>query len=57
MAFEIIELIERDGRQVVPIPEKFRIDDDKVYITKVGNFIHLIPYNSPTAKKDLLKYT
>ncbi len=33
--------------QAIQIPEEFRIDDDKVYLKKTGNIIHIIPYHKP----------
>lgn len=46
MAFEIVEINTQNNIQDIRIPEKFRIDDDRVYIKKVGNELHLIPYHS-----------
>jgi antitoxin VapB len=43
--FEIVDIETRNNVQDVKIPEKFKIDDDKVYIKKSGNVIYLIPYH------------
>jgi antitoxin VapB len=42
-----IDLIKNNGYQEVNIPQNFNIDDDKVYIKKVGNVIYLIPFHNP----------
>jgi len=46
MAFEIVEIENHDKFQDIKIPEKFKINDDKAYIKKVGDVIYLIPYHS-----------
>ena len=33
--------------QTINIPEGLRIDDDKVYLKKVGNSIYIIPFHAP----------
>jgi antitoxin VapB len=47
MGIETIDIKNTKGAQDIRIPEKMRIDDDKVYLKKVGNTIHVIPYHSP----------
>jgi len=42
-----IDIKEIKGKQVIDIPEEMRIDDDKVYIKKVGNTLYVIPYHNP----------
>jgi len=32
---------------MIEIPENFRIDDDKVYLKKVGNSLYVIPFHNP----------
>lgn len=36
-----------NGSQIIEIPEGFRIDDDKVYLKKMGQAIYVIPYHNP----------
>jgi len=60
MAFEIVEIGTKDNVQDIKIPEKFRINDDRVYIKQEGNELRIIPYhstwdsffNSPTRVSD-----
>lgn len=43
-----IERINEDkGIQTIKIPKEMKIDDDKVYLKKVGNSLYLIPYSDP----------
>ncbi len=46
MAFEIVDINTQDNFQDIKIPEKYKIDDDKVYIKKTGNVIYIIPYHN-----------
>jgi antitoxin VapB len=47
MSFETVKIKKRSGAQVIQLPEGLRIDDDKVYLKKVGNSIHVIPFHNP----------
>ncbi|MPR34537.1 antitoxin [Salmonirosea aquatica] len=47
MAFETTDILESAGYQSLKIPEDFKIDDDKVYIKKVGNALFVIPFHKP----------
>jgi antitoxin VapB len=47
MKIEAIEIQNSPSGQAIQLPEEFRIDDDKVYLKKNGNVIHIIPYHSP----------
>ncbi len=47
MRLEAIEIKKNKGVQAIRIPKKMRINDDKVYLKKVGNTLYLIPYHSP----------
>ena len=47
MEFETIEIKEQEGFQAIRIPEKLKIDDNKVYLKKIGNSIYIIPYHNP----------
>ena len=35
------------GVQAIPLPEAFKIDDNKVYLKKAGNVIYIIPFHNP----------
>jgi len=35
------------GSQKISIPQDMRIDDDKVYLKKIGNVIYIIPFHNP----------
>lgn len=47
MEIEAITIQNISGSQVIEIPENFRIDDDKVYLKKVGNSLYIIPFHNP----------
>ena len=47
MGIETIDIKNNRGVQAIRIPKKMRIDDDKVYLKKVGNTIYIIPYHKP----------
>ena len=47
MGIETIDIKKNKGTQAIRIPEKMRINDDKVYLKKVGNSLYIIPYHSP----------
>jgi antitoxin VapB len=47
MQREAIDIKTNSTGQAIQIPEEFRIDDDKVYLKKTGNIIHIIPYHKP----------
>ena len=47
MAFETTDLQVISGSQSVKIPDDFKIDDDKVYLKKVGNALYIIPFHNP----------
>jgi antitoxin VapB len=46
MTFEVIDIDTHDAFQDIKIPEKYKIDDDKVYVKKTGNVIYIIPYHN-----------
>ena len=46
MAFEIIEIEDQKDFQDIKIPEKFRINDNKVYMKKVGDALYIIPFHN-----------
>jgi len=47
MGIETIDITNSKGVQAIRIPKKMRINDDKVYLKKVGNALYLIPFHSP----------
>jgi len=47
MAFRTIDIKKEGNRQVIAIPGDMAINDDKVYLKKVGNVIYLIPFHNP----------
>ncbi len=47
MAFEAINIQDIAGSQMIKIPDNLKINDDKVYLKKVGNTIYIIPFHNP----------
>jgi antitoxin VapB len=47
MRFETINIENSKGIQAIKIPEQMKIDDDKVYLKKVGNSLFIIPFHNP----------
>jgi len=47
MGIETIDIKNNKGAQAIRIPKKMRINDDKVYLKKVGNTLYIIPYHDP----------
>ena len=47
MGFEAIDIKNIKGSQEIKIPKEMEIDDDKVYLKKVGNAIYIIPFHNP----------
>jgi len=47
MQFETIEIKSKKGGQEIWIPKQMQINDDKVYLKKVGNVIYIIPFHNP----------
>ena len=43
----VAEIVQDGKNQVVKLPEEFNLNDDKVYVNKVGNALVLIPYHDP----------
>jgi len=46
MRIATINITRTNGEQAISIPNDMRINDDKVYLKKIGNTIHIIPYHS-----------
>lgn len=47
MPFETVKIHKKAGIQSIQIPEDMRIEDDTVYLKKVGNSIYVIPFHNP----------
>ena len=47
MEFETIDIKEKKGVQAIMIPHALKINDSKVYLKKIGNSIHIIPFHNP----------
>jgi antitoxin VapB len=47
MAFEAIDINNESGFQEIKIPENLKIDDNKVYLRRIGNALYIIPYHNP----------
>lgn len=47
MAFETIDITNKKGFQAIRIPDKLKINDDKVYLKKIGNTLYIIPFHNP----------
>ena len=47
MAFETINILNDLGSQAIRLPDNYRINDDKVYVKRIGNALYLIPFHHP----------
>jgi antitoxin VapB len=47
MAITTIDIKDEIDNQKILIPNDMRINDDKVYLKKMGNSICIIPYHNP----------
>ncbi len=47
MPFETVKIQKKSGSQTIRIPESLKIEDDKVYLKRVGNSIYVIPFHDP----------
>ena len=47
MTLITIDIKDTLGIQSIPIPDVLKIDDDKVYLKKIGNTIQIIPFHNP----------
>jgi antitoxin VapB len=47
MGFETVDIKSKKGVQAIKIPKKMKINDNKVYLKKVGNVLYIIPFNNP----------
>lgn len=46
MNIETLDIIQETNYQLIRIPNNFKIDDNKVYIKKIGNTLQLIPVHN-----------
>jgi len=46
MSVATILIKKTNGEQAISIPADMKINDDKVYIKKVGNSLQIIPYHN-----------
>lgn len=47
MKVEAVNIQDIQGTQAINIPPSLKINDDKVYIKKIGNVLYLIPFHNP----------
>ena len=47
MTFETINIQSDSGSQAIRLPDNLKINDDKVYVKKIGNALYLIPFHNP----------
>jgi len=47
MSFQTVKLKNRAGLQLITVPENLKIEDDKVYLKKIGNSLYVIPFHDP----------
>lgn len=47
MNIETVDIQNISGIQSISLPQELRINDDKVYVKKMGNVIYIIPYHNP----------
>lgn len=47
MSIRAVEIVTNSGLQGIAIPEGMEIDDNKVYLKRVGNSLFVIPFHEP----------
>lgn len=47
MGIEAVNIQDLKDFQAINIPPSLKINDDKVYIKKIGNVLYLIPFHNP----------
>lgn len=47
MKIEEVQIENIQGSQFIKIPDNLKIDDNKVFLKKVGNSIFIIPFHNP----------
>lgn len=41
------EVIQEKDFQILKIPKTYRINDNKIYLKKVGNALYILPFHNP----------
>ncbi len=47
MKIEAVDIQNNAAGQAIQIPDEFKINDDKVYLKKIGDVLYIIPFHSP----------
>jgi antitoxin VapB len=47
MQIEAIDIQTIAGQQAIYLPQSLKIEDNKVYVKKEGNVLHIIPFHNP----------
>jgi len=47
MSIEVIDIKTIEGRQEISLPLDMHINDNKVYVKKVGETLYVIPFHNP----------
>jgi antitoxin VapB len=47
MKIQAVDIQNISGQQAIQLPNDLKINDDKVYLKKVGNVIYIIPFHNP----------
>ena len=47
MKIQAVDIQNISGQQAIQLPNDLRINDDKVYLKKMGNVIYIIPFHNP----------
>jgi antitoxin VapB len=47
MSIQAVNIQNISGQQAIQLPNDLRINDDKVYLKKMGNVIYIIPFHTP----------
>lgn len=47
MSFQSVKIKKQSGSQLIKIPDDMKIEDDQVYLKKIGNSIFVIPFHHP----------
>lgn len=47
MKIQAVDIQNIAGQQAIQLPNDLKINDDKVYLKKIGNVIYIIPFHNP----------
>jgi len=47
MKIQAVDIQNISGHQAIQLPNDLKINDDKVYLKKIGNVIYIIPFHNP----------